>query len=105
MDPTKYTDLLKASDAKGSFSITWTFDISREKIAEIFQQNSYIFHENPTKNTDFILIGDKAGSKKAKAQELWIAIFEWWDTITQQFPFIKDEVPNEWNKPKIQSLF
>lgn len=75
-DPQKYTDLIKASEAKGSFSITGSFDLPREKIAELFQQQGYIFHESPTKTTDFMLIGDKAGSKKTKAQELEITIYE-----------------------------
>jgi NAD-dependent DNA ligase len=104
MDPKKHSDLLKASDAKGSFSITWSFDLPREKIAEYFQQNGYLFHESPIKTTDFMLIGDKAGSKKIKAQELWITIYEWWDTIVQQFPFLKN-ITNESTKPKTQSLF
>jgi DNA ligase (NAD+) len=70
MDPKKYSDVLKASEAKGSFSITGSFDLPREKIAEFFQGQGYLFHEQPTKTTDFMLIGEKAGSKKAKAQEL-----------------------------------
>lgn len=104
MDPNKYNDLIKASEAKGSFSITWSFDLPREKIAEYFQQNGYLFHESPTKTTDFMLIGDKAGSKKAKAQELGIKIYEWWDTITKHFSFLKD-IKTESGKPKTQSLF
>lgn len=104
MDPKKYSDILKINDAKGSFSITWSFDIPREKITERFQQEGYIFNEQPTKTTDFMLIGEKAGSKKAKAQELWIMIYEWWDTILKQFSFLKNIV-KEWIKPKTQSLF
>ncbi len=104
MDPKKYSDILKASDAKGSFSITWSFDLPREKIAEYFQQQGYLFHEQPGKTTDFMLIGNKAGSKKVKAQELWITIYEWWDNITQEFSFLK-KILSEWIKPKTQSLF
>ena len=104
MDPKKYSDHLKASEAKWTFSITWTFSISREKITEYFQQNGYLFHESPTKSTDFMLIGDKAGSKKEKAQELWITIYEWWGNIIKKFPFIKN-ISSESNKPKTQSLF
>ncbi|MEI7919596.1 MAG: hypothetical protein WCH65_05355 [bacterium] len=70
MDPQKYNDLIKASEAKGSFSITGAFPIPREKITEYFQQQGYLFNESPTKTTDFMLIGDKAGSKKTKAEEL-----------------------------------
>ena len=104
LDPKKYSDLLKAEAAKGSFSITWSFDIPREKIAEYFQQQGYLFHESPKKDTDFMLIGNKAGSKKAKAEELWITIYEWRNTITKQFPFLKD-IQTASNKPKTQSLF
>lgn len=105
MDPQKYNNYVDRDEAKGNFSITWTFDIPREKIAEYFQKNGYIFHEFPIKTTDFILIGEKAGSKKNKAQELWITIYEWWESIIHQFPFIKNVIINETNKPKIQSLF
>ena len=104
MDPKKYSDILKVSDAKGTFSITWSFDLPREKIAEHFQQHGYLFHESPTKTTDFMLIGDKAGSKKTKAQELWITIYEWRENIVQQFSFLK-KISNESAKPKTQSLF
>jgi hypothetical protein len=51
-----------------------------------------------------MLIGDKAGSKKTKAEELWIKIHEWRDIITQQFTFLKD-IQAVSNKPKTQSLF
>ena len=104
MDPNTYTDLIKASEAKGSFSITGSFDLPREKIAELFQQQGYLFHESPTKSTDFMLIGDKAGSKKTKAQELGLIIYEWREIIVKQFPFLKT-ITNETSKPKTQSLF
>lgn len=104
MDPKKYTEHIKADEVKWTFSITWTFSISREKIAEYFQKNGYVFHESPIKTTDFMLIGEKAGSKKAKAQDLWITLYEWWDSIIQQFSFLKN-ISNEAIKPKIQSLF
>jgi DNA ligase (NAD+) len=105
LDPKKYNNFIRAEESKWSFSITWSFDLPREKIAEIFQENWYIFHEQPTKNTDFILIGEKAWSKKIKAQEIWITIYEWWNNICQKFPFLKEAIPNNQSKPKIQSLF
>ena len=103
-NPSEYNDLIKTDAAKWTFSITWTFDLPREKIAELFQQQGYLFHESPIKTTDFILIGDKAGSKKTKAQELWIKIYEWRETMIKEFPFLKT-ISNDTNKPKIQSLF
>ena len=104
-DPNKYTDVIKASEEKGSFSITGSFDLPREKIAELFQQQGYLFHESPTKTTDFMLIGDKAWSKKTKAEELWITIYEWRETIVKKFPFLKTISKEINNKPKTQSLF
>ena len=105
MDPKKYSDLFKLNDdIKGSFSITWSFAIPREKITEYFQHQGYIFHEQPGKTTDFMLIGGKAGSKKTKAQELWITLYEWRENISKKFPFLKG-ISNGWTKPQIQSLF
>lgn len=104
MDPKKHNDLIQIDDSKGNFCITWSFDLPRKKITELFQQQGYTFHESPTKTTDFILIGEKASSKKTKAQELWIVLYEGRETIIQQFPFLKNITP-ESNKPKIQSLF
>jgi NAD-dependent DNA ligase len=104
MDPQKYNNYVDSDEAKGNFSITWTFDIPREKIAEYFQKNGYIFHESPIKTTDFILIGEKAGSKKNKAQELWITIYEWWESIIKEFPFLKTITTID-PKPQVQSLF
>ncbi len=105
MDPKKYNDHINPNEAKWSFSITWSFDFSREMITECFQKNGYLFHESLTKTTDFMLIGEKAGSKKTKAQELWIQIYEWWDTIIKQFPFLKNIASEAKNKPTTQSLF
>jgi DNA ligase (NAD+) len=104
-DPKKYSDYIDADSAKWSFSITWSFDIPREKIADLFKQQGYIFHESPIKTTDFMLIGEKAGSKKTKAQELWITLYEWRDNITKQFSFLKNIPNKKKNIPTAQSLF
>ncbi|HMS91553.1 MAG TPA: helix-hairpin-helix domain-containing protein, partial [Candidatus Absconditabacterales bacterium] len=105
MDPKKYTDHIRTDEVKGSFSITGSFDVSRKTITEYFQRNGYIFNESPTKTTDFILIGEKASSKKDKAQELGIQIYEGWDTIVKQFPFLKHMSTEVKKKPTTQSLF
>ena len=105
LDPKKYSDHINTDTAKWSFSITWSFAISREKIADLFKEQGYIFHESPIKTTDFMLIGEKAGSKKTKAQELWITIYEWWETIIKQFPFLKTIPNKKKNTPTVQSLF
>lgn len=74
---------------KWTFSITGSFPYSREQIKEKLESEGYIFHENPTKSTDFILIGDKAGNKKKKAEDYWITIYEWQTEIENNFPILK----------------
>ncbi|HCY20824.1 TPA: hypothetical protein DIC40_03055 [Patescibacteria group bacterium] len=60
-------DLFK--EKKETFSITGSFPFPREEIVAILEKEGYIFHDNPTKSTQLMLIGEKAGSKKEKAQE------------------------------------
>lgn len=104
MNPQEYNDYIETNEIKWSFSITWSFDLPREKIADLLQQEGYIFNEQPTKTTDFMLIGEKAGSKKIKAQELWIIIYEGRENIVKQFPFLQNS-SKKTTQPKIQSLF
>jgi DNA ligase (NAD+) len=103
MDPQKYSDTISKDEAKGSFSITGTFPLSREKIAELLQAEGYLFHESPTKSTDCMLVGDKAGSKKDKALEYGIQIIEGREAIQQKFPFLANR--EEKKAPQVQSLF
>lgn len=95
-----------------SFSITWTFPISREAIVQEMQKHWRTFHENPKKDTEIILVGEQAWSKKNKAQELQIPIVEWRSNIIQEFSFLQniinqDKSSNKFsNKPTSQhSLF
>jgi NAD-dependent DNA ligase len=106
-DPKKYTDTWSNTWEKWTFSITGTFDLPREEIVQIFEKQGYKFHEQPTKTTDFMLIGEKAWSKKAKAQEAWITIYEGRENIKNQFPFLKNLQPEKKSSPKINqsSLF
>jgi len=97
--------MLDAEHAKWSFSVTWTFPVSRETIAQEMQKNWYLFHDSPTKTTDFMLIGDDAGSKKAKAQSLGLKMYEWRDVAVKEFPFLKNISAETSAKPKTQSLF
>lgn len=93
-----------------SFSITWSFPISREIIIEEMQKNWRTFHENPRKDTEIILIWDKPWSKKAKAEELNIKIIQWRDYILEELPFLSNipisnsQLPIT-KKPFSQSLF
>ena len=55
---------------QGSFCITGSFPVSREEIVQVMQSHGWTFHEQPRKDTQLMLIGDKPGSKKNKAEEL-----------------------------------
>ncbi len=44
-----------------------------------------------------MLIGEKAGSKKDKAEELGLEILDTWDQITEKFPELR-ELETEVNK-------
>jgi len=93
---------------QGSFCITGTFPLSREAIVQAMQSNGRTFHEQPKKDTQILLIGDKPGSKKNKAEELGCKILQWRETITQKFPFLQDITPEEkanTTMPISQSLF
>ena len=95
-----------------SFSITWTFQFSREMIKSEMEKNGFIFHEQPKKDTDFLLCGEKAWSKREKAETLGIKIYDSRDEITKIFPFLwnlkveeKKVEPQKPNQPSQMSLF
>lgn len=90
-----------------TFSITWSFQVSRSQIIEAMQKEGYTFHETPKKDTQIILIGENAGSKEKKAEELWIKIIQWRESIINIFPFIKEITPEKKqnNKPSQIWLF
>ncbi|HKL43987.1 MAG TPA: NAD-dependent DNA ligase LigA, partial [Candidatus Absconditabacterales bacterium] len=73
-----------------SFSITGSFKFPRPKIIEEMEKKGYTFDSNPNKNTNYMLIGSKPGSKLSKAEELGIKIIKGRDNITKQFPFLLD---------------
>lgn len=69
-----------------SFSITGSFPIPRPQIIEKLETLDYEFHTSPKKTTNIMLIGEKAGSKKDKAEELGIEILDNRDKILEKFP-------------------
>lgn len=76
------------------------------------EKNGFIFHEQPKKDTDFLLCGEKAWSKREKAEELWIKIYDSRNKITETFPFlwnlkIEEKKNENWNnnQPSQMSLF
>ncbi|MDD4151967.1 MAG: NAD-dependent DNA ligase LigA, partial [Candidatus Gracilibacteria bacterium] len=57
------------------FCITGSFEnISRDEIVKIIEENSGEFVSSVGKSTDFLIAGEKAGSKIAKAQDLGIKV-------------------------------
>lgn len=93
-----------------SFSITWSFPISREIIVQEMQKNWRAFHESPRKDTKIMLIWENPWSKKTKAQELNIKIIQWRNDILEELPFLSNiSISNSGlpitNKPFSQRLF
>jgi DNA ligase (NAD+) len=88
------------------FAITGTFPISREQIITACESQGMIFDASPTKQSNYMLIGDNPWSKKAKAEQYNIPLIQWRDQLIKKFPFlstIKSEPPK--STPTIQSLF
>lgn len=55
--------------------ITGSFEwYKRDELAEILEKRGGEFMSSVSKNTDYLLAGEKAGSKLKKAQELWVEI-------------------------------
>ena len=95
-----------------AFSITWTFQFPREMIKSEMEKNWFIFHDQPKKDTDFLLCGEKAWSKRKKAETLGIKIYDSRDEIVKVFPFlwnlkIEEKKVETWkaNQPSQMSLF
>ncbi len=57
-----------------TFVITGSFDISRDVIKEKLEQLGATVSGSISKNTDYLLAGEKAGSKLEKAQSLGVSV-------------------------------
>lgn len=88
------------------FCITGSFEVSRDTIIAACEAQGMIFDPSPTSKTQYLLVGDKWGSKIAKAEELGIQIISWRPTITNKFSFLLDIKSNDKaGKPIMESLF
>ncbi len=88
------------------FCITGSFDLSRDTIIAACEAQGMIFDPSPTSKTQYLLVGDKWGSKVTKAEELWTQILSWRPTITTNFHFLSTIKTNtQANKPTMESLF
>lgn len=55
--------------------ITWSFwDIKRPNLIKELEEVWWNFVTSVSKNTDFLVAGEKAGSKLKKAEELWVKV-------------------------------
>lgn len=96
--PTPFTDI--------HFCITGSFDASRDTIIAACEAQGMIFDPSPTSKTQYLLVGDKWGSKVAKAEELGIQTLSWRPIISTNFPFLSSIKTNtQANKPTMESLF
>ncbi len=102
----------KQIKSDNTFCITWTFQFPRETIKSEMEKNWFIFHEQPKKDTAFLLCWEKAWSKKEKAEAIWTRIYDSRDEIIRIFPFlwnlkIEEKKTESWktNQPSQMSLF
>nr|DAN24544.1 MAG TPA: DNA ligase [Caudoviricetes sp.] len=65
---------------KGTVVITGTFGIPRDKIAKMLESHGFKVLNNVSKKTQYLLAGENAGSKLARAEELGISIYR--DVLT-----------------------
>ena len=76
------------------------------------EKNWFVFHDQPKKDTNFLLCGEKAWSKREKAESLWMKIYDSRNEIVKVFPFLwnlrieEKKIDNQKsNQPSQMSLF
>ena len=70
-----YKEISKSEFTDKKIVITGTFEkYKRKDLEDIFSKNGLIVQSAVAKSTDFLVVGEKAGSKLKKAQELGIEI-------------------------------
>lgn len=75
--PVKSEPVVSDSPISGkTFCITGTFNQSRSKLQSVIESLGGIPVSGVTKKTDILFVGEKAGSKLKKAQELGIIIYD-----------------------------
>lgn len=88
------------------FAITGTFPVSREQIIAACEAQGMIFDASPTKQSQYMFIGENPWSKKAKAEEYNISLITWRTALLNTLPFLNTIIPTqESSKPIEQSLF
>ena len=59
--------------------------MSRGVLIKCLQDKGYQYDENLLQTTNFMLIGEKPGSKAEKAKKLSLEIFDRWEEIVSKF--------------------
>ncbi|ATP59932.1 NAD-dependent DNA ligase LigA [Mesomycoplasma dispar] len=70
----KQTLVIDQSKAWASFAISGKLTKSRNDFVKIIEESGAIFHQSVTKKTDFLLLGEDAGSKIEKAKKTGVKI-------------------------------
>ena len=71
---------LKENELTGKkIVITGSFETSRQDISKLLKKHGAIVSSSVSKNTDYVLAGEAAGSKLKKAQELNLKVLNWAD--------------------------
>ncbi len=86
------------------FSITWSFDIKRDKIIETLEKYWAEFDSQINKSTNFLLLWKWWWSKLEKAKSFWIKIYEI-EELLNNYNFLKNDLKIENKKPQQEGLF
>ncbi len=60
-----------------TFCVTGTFDISRDEIHAMVEEHGGEVRTAVSGNLDYLIAGESAGSKREKAQSLWVTIIDY----------------------------
>ena len=60
-----------------TFCVTGTFELSRDDIHAMIEENGGEVRTAVSGNLDYLIAGDNAGSKKEKALSLGVTILDW----------------------------
>lgn len=73
------SSVASASDrfAGKTFVLTGTLPFPREEVAEVIRTHGGKVSGSVSKHTDYLLAGEKAGAKRAKAESLGVEILDW----------------------------
>jgi len=80
--------LYKEEKSNIHFCITWTFDTPRPKIIELFEKNWFVSDNNITNQTKFLIAWANAWSKKQKAIQKNIKIYDNISELQNDFDFV-----------------